>query len=1060
MFVTRYSPVAALDVANGDHVSALAENYEVVRSVTPLSIKQMSKDNLRMLKKVPVEQPDWLASLPARQRTDAQQLIENAVIAHTAFNERMEAVSAEQEFAAPLLRKAIKDKVGLDVDVNKVRVNLSVSQLGGNRNLSSVTLLEAALHNFPETDMRVYFLFPNCFAVNSDGTVMDIKLDVNIFVGLCRQLDLGKKYQAHIREALNWDEPHAREHLNDLFVIYQKSALKAASYVALCKKDIEQKHYDALAAIVEGDKNVRIDGKPVWYRSLSFTGMPVHSCTMFEIADPDDEGVWDALLPTVDGYAKNDFIAYIPDDPDHPVKHYKTLTELKTRLIEQFLRRAESDLAKAPSAYQQFFSRFMRHKDRAKFYYSFTEEAPTPSGAVPLYGHRIRQQKEETDFLLQFRVLDPSGDEWAQHYDLWTTLRREFDERIFQDAADAIVSTEDADGRDAHSLLETLLDVGLVALNLLSFAVPPLGVVMLSISAVQLMYELLEGFEALSKGDKEAGWEHITDLLENIGVSVATLPLFVGLHTEFTAIEVAAGQKRLWKPDLAPYRSHVSLEGLQPDGLGQYRVDGKHYIRLDDAVFEKVVDPLSGQSRIAHPSNPKAYQPFLEQDEAGQWHHSLTRSPAPDASRPVGFGNDAFRRYAIKPSDIGDLTPSGKGISRSPDGRFFIRNVDARGKVAVYGIRSDFLINSDIVDVVIVDPDTNRAQGPRLIQVAADQWQPLSLGGGSRPEADVEGEVTGDTVRGDFGRGITDEILATATPSLTRERLPNGLWEPVIATGVQRGAEGIPLDWGPRHDVPFIAERTQINNALSVSEFSRIPINTDLFSPVRIPYSKAVGTQLANRQGGASFVFEMQRVKYSAAVKGEFNAIKIVDIGAGEIPDQSNAVSGFWAPQGGYVDIPANPGWGEPDHVFTPGFGGCSLVVDQLEENLLRVRHVEGGKEDAQYNKLATHEHGWGQSAAMEYRDYGIVADQNSNLDTLLGGFAFMKYDRKRGVWNIHYQAILGTPTIFRYSTTRPGLFGQSASRATVFERVMVRKSMSISVVTARSSGRLTSTKA
>lgn len=53
MFVTRYSPVAALDVASGDHVSALAENYEVVRSVTPLSIKQMSKDNLRMLKKVP-----------------------------------------------------------------------------------------------------------------------------------------------------------------------------------------------------------------------------------------------------------------------------------------------------------------------------------------------------------------------------------------------------------------------------------------------------------------------------------------------------------------------------------------------------------------------------------------------------------------------------------------------------------------------------------------------------------------------------------------------------------------------------------------------------------------------------------------------------------------------------------------------------------------------------------------------------------------------------------------------------------------------------------------------
>lgn len=86
----------------------------------------------------------------------------------------------------------------------------------------------------------------------------------------------------------------------------------------------------------------------------------------------------------------------------------------------------------------------------------------------------------------------------------------------------------------------------------------------------------------------------------------------------------------------------------------------------------------------------------------------------------------------------------------------------------------------------------------------------------------------------------------------------------------------------------------------------------------------------------------------------------------------------------------------------------------------------------------------------MEYYDYGIAADQNNNADTLLGGFAFMKYDRRTKVWNIHYQSLQGTPNITRYSVAKPGLSGQSDSYVAVYEPSKVRKTMAKQVVTAK----------
>ncbi|WP_434766594.1 hypothetical protein [Pseudomonas triticicola] len=440
-----------------------------------------------------------------------------------------------------------------------------------------------------------------------------------------------------------------------------------------------------------------------------------------------------------------------------------------------------------------------------------------------------------------------------------------------------------------------------------------------------------------------------------------------------------------------------------------------------------------------------------------QWHHYNPLNnrlygapgnfrPKPEILGVNGFTNSDFNRFAIKPSVLAGLESNARGIFRSTDGqRFYIRNIDAAGKEAVYGIRNDFNLADDFTDVVIVDPATNRTHGARLWQVAPDQWQPVSLRGGELPQGATDVPV-GATV--DESTRLSHQLVYTSSNPLRpgsafmRHRLPNGLWEPVIEVVANSEVAHLAYDCGLPSLTRYSLQRTGIHEALSPAQLSRLPVATELLQPGRVNYSAEIASQLANQEGGASFVFVMERVQPANSVRTQFNALKIHDPKIDKLPQSSDAVVGYWAAQGGYVDIPVHPKWGEPDHLFTPGFSGCSLVVDQLDASRLRVRHVEGGKELAQYNGLATHEHGLGLSASMEYPDYGLRVNANGQADSRLLGFAFMKYDRAAQSWKLHFQASEGAGTIIKYSSEKPGWITQPDTLVSVYPNPGVIKTV------------------
>lgn len=120
--------------------------------------------------------------------------------------------------------------------------------------------------------------------------------------------------------------------------------------------------------------------------------------------------------------------------------------------------------------------------------------------------------------------------------------------------------------------------------------------------------------------------------------------------------------------------------------------------------------------------------------------------------------------------------------------------------------------------------------------------------------------------------------------------------------------------------------------------------------------------------------------------------------------------SAYFLVQGRFIDIPIHPAPNQPSFVFTPPFSGCSLVVDLMErttnnqpEKFYRVYHVEGRKENQQYNDLS--DHGYGMVEIMQYKQYGyhFDTDRHRFLENVLG-IAFMKYSQQHNTWLLYQQ--------------------------------------------------------
>ncbi|WP_336769002.1 RHS repeat domain-containing protein [Pantoea endophytica] len=238
----------------------------------------------------------------------------------------------------------------------------------------------------------------------------------------------------------------------------------------------------------------------------------------------------------------------------------------------------------------------------------------------------------------------------------------------------------------------------------------------------------------------------------------------------------------------------------------------------------------------------------------------------------------------------------------------------------------------------------------------------------------------------------------------------SNLYEPKLRTGEDRNRRGAsPLIPSRMENRVVKGTPIKLEDALTEHALSTTPLLTDLINPAKIPVAKITKDILTNKSlaGG---ILSFNAIRFSISENKDIHALRIVDAETSTYQTGIGMIAAaYWAPQGGYVDIPAHPVTG-PKIVLTPGFSGCTFVADKLSEETIRVRHVQGGKEDLEYNNLAADEHGQGMIDAMEYGDYGYHHDSQGNLMENITGSAFMIYENDQ--WNIKYQSLANAPGI------------------------------------------------
>ncbi|MGO0693089.1 RHS repeat domain-containing protein [Pseudomonas guariconensis] len=251
-----------------------------------------------------------------------------------------------------------------------------------------------------------------------------------------------------------------------------------------------------------------------------------------------------------------------------------------------------------------------------------------------------------------------------------------------------------------------------------------------------------------------------------------------------------------------------------------------------------------------------------------------------------------------------------------------------------------------------------------------------------------------------------------------------------LKTGEQRKVPGSVLGFTRSQPatVHITAEPVSTDKVIDDAVLRSVPLLTDLFVPNKVRSDSATAEIVTNQNGGGILAFNALHLPL--AEDKSVNALQIVHTKTMTSQRSPEMHYAYWAPQGGYVDIAAHPRQGEPELLFTPGFSGCSLVVDKMSEETLRVRHVEGSKEDAQYNDLDEAEHGMGMLGAMEFTDYGFHVTADGKVVENVTATAFMKYEE--GEWRIKYQSLLLSPTIESLQTKPGGFFKADQLKAKV----------------------------
>lgn len=587
------------------------------------------------------------------------------------LDKRLAGLNDVYAFAEPLLKAALSDYGDVDVRNTYLRLYVEAAKawwtinVTGAQTSKTVSLLDAALGNFAAADRFLDFAFLGPQDARGQRDILSIphrttgvRLTAERFKSICRTLDIGAQYQRKLTEALGFNNPTVARALRDDGMARQKAALKSAAHMALIKGDLKHHGHDAILKLVDDRPGATLDGAPLQAYTLSLMNVALVGIVLF-INTPGSR-----------------VIAYVAEDPDHPLKEYASPLAFMQELTRQLRDRAR---------YQVFFSQFVPHRERGAFFaglnarlsqVKWRQKARTDSGPswkdTPISDPNLHFSVQHWQLDYRQRPPTPATDT------LWHYLFRTQLNKVVNDARDIAWSTADVDRRARwawwDNLEQMLSDILNAALLVLTPFVPGLGELMLAYSAYQVLDEVFEGIVDWAQGRRIEAWEHALGVAESVGqfvvfagaTKLGTLarlklsPFVEGL----IPVERADGTRRLWNPDITPYaQKHLRIaEGSTPSPSGLHSREGKTLLTLDVHPLEVQYDPLIEEHRVVHPERPQAYQPRVQLNGDGVVTHE-GENPCtwerPELMRRLGHRVQPFSDLQLEQLRIASGTEDG-----------------------------------------------------------------------------------------------------------------------------------------------------------------------------------------------------------------------------------------------------------------------------------------------------------------------------------------------------------------------------------------------------------------
>ncbi|MEN5197755.1 NEL-type E3 ubiquitin ligase domain-containing protein [Pseudomonas wadenswilerensis] len=542
--------------------------------------------------------PEWLLKADLSTRQSYSRSLSKAHKAGRAARQVMQRIEPLERFAISLLSEKLIQRFRVSVDVTQVQLDhytwyLS-AQIGSPSNLQRVSrlwqqgsLLHMALQNFTAAQADAVESAPGSKVHLAQVQISAIA--ASDFIALCREVDIGRRYQEHLASVLapgqpgsTWTGEPSASVLSTL-ASTKAANLELSAQVAFMRGYISWSAYQMLLAVSNGEQSVPYDLQPLECCQLVLHGHVLEGVLVFRQAQ--------SLYPYPVSRKR---VLYVPQGAAGELHEYADLPFMVTALSRQLI-------------YTTFRQALLRH--------------------APLTEQAVLNNKLESGIDGHVREQPLSGKLFEQ------LVRRQCLQRR-QDSLVLAVPTAQVDHQQRQQLLETLESVGLQVLNLVSLFVPVLNAAMLAYTAYDLMSEVYHGIEDWSEDRTDEAMEHLLGVVETIavgavlGLAAHKVGRWVNEHGFFQSLRPVQRFDRslqLWSPELEPYRQRLEVTPAAIDQRGRLLAHGNDHVVIEGHAYRVEQDGAGGSWQIVHPERPQAFKPRLEHNGEGAWRHQWER---------------------------------------------------------------------------------------------------------------------------------------------------------------------------------------------------------------------------------------------------------------------------------------------------------------------------------------------------------------------------------------------------------------------------------------------------